>query len=352
MDVIPHSHLGTPDNPSPAAHDAVAVWAADEAAQFGHDDLAYSARELAAVYGDQVRAQRAMLLAYEHDRCLGLANVELPLADNRHMIAVDFRLRPEAHGEGVMDALFAAIGNHADDDRSTLLCWTPPTRLSDTGLTPKTGTGTLPRTPSNDWFAARGFALEQVELVSTLRVADVVERANEVAAKSPEYDVVSWVGPTPERWREAMALQRASMSTDVPLGGIDMEPEVWDIARLQEFEAVERAMGRSMVWTIAVERATGEVAAHTLIVCPEAGRTDVGFQGDTLVRPAHQGKRLGLRVKAANLRQLAAAHPGVERVYTWNAGENQWMLAINKQLGFAPAAAVGCWQRGVDKRAD
>ena len=41
MDVIPHSHLGTPDNPSPAAHDAVAVWAADEAAQFGHDDLAF-----------------------------------------------------------------------------------------------------------------------------------------------------------------------------------------------------------------------------------------------------------------------------------------------------------------------
>ena len=68
-------------------------------------------------------------------------------------------------------------------------------------------------------------------------------------------------------------------------------------------------------------------------------------QDDTLVVKDHRGKRLGMLVKISNLRRLARKHPSVERVLTFNAAENQHMLAINEALGFRPAGYDGEWQR-------
>ncbi|WP_425309983.1 hypothetical protein AADG42_14850 [Ammonicoccus fulvus] len=335
-----HASLGTPGSPSQAAVDAAAVWAADEYAELGHDDFAYSARELAATYADQARQRRVMVLAHEDDRCVGLASVEFPLTDNQHMISVEFRLDPEVEAAPFLDALWSGVEANAGDGRDTVVTWTPSSRLVEDGLRPKTGAGLLRRTAGNEWFAARGFELEQVEVASTLQVAESLGRAGELeataAAAGEAYDIVSWLGPTPPELLDAMAVQRVAMSTDVPLGEIDMEPEVWDAARVQGDESVELAMGRLMVWTIAVEKATGEVAAHTLLKCPDLDRPEVAYQEDTLVRKDHRGHRLGMRVKAANLRQLAAARPGVRRIHTWNADENDWMLAINREMGVPP----------------
>jgi hypothetical protein len=50
-------------------------------------------------------------------------------------------------------------------------------------------------------------------------------------------------------------------------------------------------------------------------------------------------------VKVCNLRRLQKDHPGVERVVTFNAAENDHMLAINVALGFRPAGYDGEWQR-------
>ena len=51
-------------------------------------------------------------------------------------------------------------------------------------------------------------------------------------------------------------------------------------------------------------------------------------------------------VKIANLRRLAG-YPDVQRVTTFNAAENDHMLAINVALGFRPAGWDGEWQRSV-----
>ena len=53
-------------------------------------------------------------------------------------------------------------------------------------------------------------------------------------------------------------------------------------------------------------------------------------------------------VKIRNLRRLLAEYPAVERVITFNAAENDHMLAINVALGFRPAGYDGEWQRTVD----
>ena len=54
----------------------------------------------------------------------------------------------------------------------------------------------------------------------------------------------------------------------------------------------------------------------------------------TLVLPGHQGHGLGRWVKRANLRQLAQIRRETRRVYTWNAAENEHMIAISDALGF------------------
>ena len=59
----------------------------------------------------------------------------------------------------------------------------------------------------------------------------------------------------------------------------------------------------------------------------------------------HRGHRLGMRMKLANLVALDDADPTRERIYTWNADENEHMLAINVALGFRPFALESTWQR-------
>ena len=99
---------------------------------------------------------------------------------------------------------------------------------------------------------------------------------------------------------------------------------------------------RIVLWAAAMDGA-GEPVAYTYLQYP-GGRLEVAFQMDTFVRRADRGHGLGMSIKAANLRQLHASRPDVARLHTWNAGENRWMLAINRELGFAPTSALGAWE--------
>ena len=49
--------------------------------------------------------------------------------------------------------------------------------------------------------------------------------------------------------------------------------------------------------------------------------------------------------KLANLRLAQQRWPAARSVLTWNASENQHMLAINIALGFKPAGYEGEWQK-------
>lgn len=342
-----HTTLGSPEAPASAAVEAAKVWRLDEYAELGHGDFASSPRELAAVYADTETSRWAMLLAHRGEACVGLASVQIPDADNRHMLAIDLRLDPTAEPTAVLDELWqAVIDLGRAEARDTVIVWLA-SRQPGEMLIPRTGAGAVRRTPITDWLRAHGFDLEQVEVASTLDVRDALTRTAWDAAgaqESPEYDMVSWMGATPPELQDALAEQRARMSTDVPLGDVAMGPELWDAARVRAEDELLLAMGRSQAWTLAVERASGAVVAHTVLICPEEWLPEVAFQEDTLVRRDHRGHGLGLRIKAANLRQLAGRRPGVRRIHTWNADENEWMLAINRQLGFRPTSTLGCWQ--------
>jgi hypothetical protein len=78
---------------------------------------------------------------------------------------------------------------------------------------------------------------------------------------------------------------------------------------------------------------TGEMAAYTEVgVIPE--QPSWGWQQLTAVIRTHRGHRLGLLVKTEMMSLLAAAEPQIEQIVTGNAATNQYMIAVNEQLGY------------------
>ena len=62
----------------------------------------------------------------------------------------------------------------------------------------------------------------------------------------------------------------------------------------------------------------------------------------------HRGHRLGMLVKILNIRRLLTEYPNVERIVTFNAAENDHMLAINVALGFRPAGTTANGRRSCE----
>lgn len=350
--------LGTIEAPSPALVEALEMARREDVAVVGHPDFAFKPASLVGRYADQTRERSVLTIAEAGGRPVGMAQLALPDVDNTHLAEWEPRTDPDPdHEPGpVLDALWAdAEARLRADGRTAVVVWqhAPLVAEPGTGLRPSTGSGEVARTLAGDWFAARGFELVQAEVPSALdmpvapSLLDLLETA--AAAASEAYEIVQWVGVTPPELRDAMATLRARMSVDIPQEGLAFEPEIWDADRVRAEDELVIAMGRTALWTAAIDRGSGVAAAYTCLVRPDDLRT-VAFQEDTLVHGEHRGRRLGLRVKIANLRLLAERCPEVRRVHTFNADENSWMRAINQALGFRPMSTMGCWQLRMEGR--
>jgi GNAT superfamily N-acetyltransferase len=155
------------------------------------------------------------------------------------------------------------------------------------------------------------------------------------------YALVTWSGLVPEELIEQMAGLYAALS-DAPHDP-DVEPEKWDAQRVRErVNGLREHFGTREYSVAARHLATGEMAALTQVSVdpPDPGW---GVQLITAVTAAHRGHRLGLLVKVAMLEWLATAEPRLERITTWNAEDNQHMIAVNEALGYtvfgAPATS-------------
>jgi len=153
---------------------------------------------------------------------------------------------------------------------------------------------------------------------------------------------VHWTDRTPADLVDAYAAARERMVLDVPAGGVTIDAERWDAARVREHEAEELDGGTSVLVAAAVTP-EGDVAGYTELELPR-GRA-FAYQYDTLVVGAHRGNGLGMLVKLANLVRLAETAPERTIIYTWNADENEHMLAINIELGFRRCGLEAAWQR-------
>ncbi|MFE9693078.1 GNAT family N-acetyltransferase [Micromonospora sp. NPDC005806] len=162
-------------------------------------------------------------------------------------------------------------------------------------------------------------------------------------AHATGYRTVRWRGATPEEYAADVAYLDGRLMADAPLGDLEWEPEQVDVERLRGRERALHARGRRGYHHAAVHEASGRVVAWTLIdLGPSADWH--AWQQITIVDPAHRGHRLGLLVKIENLRYVLDHESALRAIDTWNAAENQHMVAINEQLGFRPVDAWTDWQ--------
>jgi RimJ/RimL family protein N-acetyltransferase len=111
-------------------------------------------------------------------------------------------------------------------------------------------------------------------------------------------------------------------------------PEIWDAQRVRErVNGLYPHFGLREYAVAARHEPSGELAALTQVGVDPAD-PGWGVQMNTTVIRKHRGHRLGLRVKIAMLKLLAAPEPRLERIVTWNAEANKYMIAVNEALGY------------------
>jgi GNAT superfamily N-acetyltransferase len=106
------------------------------------------------------------------------------------------------------------------------------------------------------------------------------------------------------------------------------------VDRLRFGEKLMDEVGARRYVQVALD-AEGAVAGfHVIGTYPdEPERADVW---DTGVARSHRGHGLGLRMKAAASLWLLEDRPGTRTMLTYNNDENQWMLAVNRAMGYKP----------------
>ena len=285
--------------------------------------------------------------------------VRCGVLENLRSAMVHVDVLEEFSGRGIGQALLRhAEGLAAAAGRTILQSYTEhPSGFDPDGrdavVRPATGTGAVPADARGVRFALKaGYRLEQVSRFSVLDVPahatswDALER-QAVARAGDEYELLSWTGSCPDRHAEQFAVLMSRMSTDAPTGELSVDAEQWDVARVRHVEDTWRRAGLVPLVAVARHRSSGELAAYSVLQLSPA-KPWLADQDDTLVAARHRGHRLGMLVKIRNLRRLLAEYAAVERVITFNAAENDHMLAINVALGFRPAGYDGEWQRTVD----
>lgn len=140
-----------------------------------------------------------------------------------------------------------------------------------------------------------------------------------------------------------MAALFEGMSQDEPTAGMEHDAQVWDAGRVQERDRLDADTGWDKVTTAVLHEPSAELVAFSLLEWPQGPSVWAG-QEDTFVAREHRGNGLGLLTKVGNVNLLRQVNPAAKRIHTWNADENQHMLAINHALGFRPLTVTGEWQ--------
>ena len=157
-----------------------------------------------------------------------------------------------------------------------------------------------------------------------------------------DYAVEVWDGPVPEQWLGPFADLYGVMNA-VPRGELKIEDTVVTPRMIREGETHLFANGSRRVIACARHAPSGVLVGFTeLFWNPK--RATIVWQQNTGVVEAHRNKGLGRWLKAANMDAMLKMNPAARFVRTGNADSNAPMLAINRQMGFAPFIAAIGWQ--------
>ena len=321
----------------------------------GHGDLDYEPHEALVSWQDQEDWGHSGFVALRDGVAVGVAKVSYQKEEDAQTIEFELWVDPDRWGEGIEEALLAAVEDEARAlDRRTIQIFTLHRPEHDgPPLVPSTGWGSVPAEDRQTVFQVdNGFTLEQVERTSAFDLhgsfADVERLLAEALAKAgPDYRPLLWTSPTPEERREGLAYVMSRMSTDTPQGGLVVDEQKWDADRVRRRDARLQAQRYTVSLACVEHVPSGRIAAYNEIAI-QADRTAATLQWGTLVLKEHRGHRLGTIVKCANLLRWRELVPESPRVTTFNAEENRHMLGINEALGFAPVSYAGAWKKVLD----
>lgn len=288
----------------------------------------------------------------EPGRVLACSSVSSGTIDNTHVATMGVIVAEDPRRQGVGRAIIGECERIAREAGCRVANnWAEHQHPADDAdaLVPPTGVGAISKADPTTIFALEmGFELEQCERHSVcpfpIDEATCQPLFDEAHAKAEGYSLRTIQGPVPDDVVEAYCALLQHFSSEVPSAGLDVEEQKWDVERLRRNEERRVEEGRNFVLTLAIHDATGDVAAATELATDKQN-PHVGFQEITIVDSNHRGHRLGMLVKIANARAFHEAYPEIQRVHTWNAGENKHMLAINDAMGFKEGIVEGAWQK-------
>jgi GNAT superfamily N-acetyltransferase len=307
----------------------------------GREDRPYwSEPEFAAVFRNPIPGTVWRLLAaFDGDQALGVSILELPQLDNVDKAYAHYGVAPAVRGRGVGAALDDAARQIAQSaSRSTMITEThvPFDRRDDH--------------PNRRWAESRGYRVANVEIARVLELpideAQLDAWSAHAAQRHADYRIETHADDIPEKLLPSFLSLYGLLALEAPTGDIDFEAEVMTEDAFRERQRVSAELGRRVYFTLAVDRG-GDVVAYTTLGVPADDLPNV-YQWGTLVHPQHRGHRLGLAVKAQNLRAVQSAHPDRRRVWTTNSEVNAAMVGINETMGFRPVEVLLELQRKDD----
>ena len=322
-----------------------------EADGYGTDELSVSAAELLPTWLDQEYEPKQLFAVRVEGRIVARAVYEIRTVAEDGIAWVDVQVHPEFRRRGIGTALADYLEKlAAEDHRSKLVVYTVSKAADGERLESPTGFGSVPAGNSEVRFLlGRGFNLEQVERASRVAlpvparaIDELIDRAQSTAGA--DYHLHQWIGRTPDRWLDDMALLFTRMSTDAPNAGLEEPEDVWTRQRLIDYEDRAEAGPKTVVVSVVEHLSTGCLVGMTELGVPIEPHRPV-FQNDTIVLKEHRGHRLGMLMKAANIRLLQSAAPGHPSIMTFNAEENRHMLDVNEAVGFEPMGYAGAWKK-------
>jgi len=319
---------------------------------FGEAAGTNTPEELLPSLQEQTYDRKLPIVARWHGEIVGMALIVWSVEPDTRVTWVEAAVDPAWRNRGIGTALVDHI------EAATQAAGRPVVQagglheVMETGprIAPPTGYGTLPRDePVARFLLNRGYTLEQVHRVSFLHLpvaADklAAHRAAAQARAGDEYRLQTWIGDTPERWRDDMATIFRRMATDAPSGNLEIDEEPWDAERVRQNDERRKRAGRTALAAAIEHIPSGRLVAYNGLSVPNERSRPVD-QGVTLVLKEHRGHRLGMLVKVSNIEQLQAFSPRSPFIMTGNAEENRPMLDVNEAVGFVPAGYAGAWKK-------